>query len=73
MLIDRIHKGLKSRVDFASLTKECEWCVCVCTYVHKGVCILVLAGFVLSAIYTGGGYSCVPSSDNVKHLVVPSV
>ena len=36
-------------MDFASLTKVCVSGVHVCTYVHKGACILVLAGFVLSA------------------------
>ena len=38
-------------MNFASLTKVCVSGVhvCVCTYVHKGACILVLAGFVLSA------------------------
>ena len=44
--------------------------VCVHTYVRKGVCIYTCVGWFCAVSYTGRGYSCVPLSDNVKHLVV---
>ena len=57
-LIDSIREGLKSGVDFASLTKVCVSGVHACVYRHKSVCILVLAGFVLSAIQVEVTHVC---------------
>ena len=62
VLIAGIREGLKSAVDFVSLTKVCvcvcmRACVCVCVY----VCVCVFIGILLSAtnVRTGRAYQSV--------------